>query len=141
MTCWFCGKETAEEGQNIRLKFERFNYADKVAQGTGERPDRLSKVMVVGRCKDCLAAHRTYNRISLLAILPGAVLAYSIFLLFRKVNPNLVFLAMAVSLIGFGAVLVTRVRYLKKRGVKALVELEMKNDEIQDTLASGWYRI
>ncbi len=141
MTCWFCEKNEADGGQSLKLEFERFNYADKVAQSRGEQPDRLKKTLMIGRCKSCSRLHKIYNRISLLAILPAAVLAYSLFLLFRVGDPNIIFLMMAVSLIGFGAVLIVRVSYLKKHGVKALVELEMKNDDIQSALANGWYRV
>jgi|GEM_PF-1586474 len=138
--CWFCGQETSMHEHAIRLNFEKTNYADRVAQARGESPDRLRKTLIVGRCDSCASAHKKYSRISLFAILPAAVMAYSLFLLFEKANPNLVFIVMAVAMIGFGVVLWFRRQYLKKRGVKALVELEMKNDDIRETLASGWYR-
>lgn len=141
MICWFCEKNEAEDSESLRLEFERFNYADKVAQSRGEQPDRIMKTLTIGRCESCSHLHKQYSRISLFAILPAAVLAYSVFLLFRGGNPNLIFTVMAVSLVGFGAVLIARVRFLRKRDVKALVELEMKNDEIQEALAGGWYRV
>ncbi|MEX1308223.1 MAG: hypothetical protein AB1Z19_06835 [Eubacteriales bacterium] len=140
MTCWFCEKNEADASQSIRLVFERYNYADKIAQSKGEQPDRLRKTLTIGRCNSCSQRHKTYKRISLWAIAPASVLAFSLFLLFRHADPNLVFVVMAIALLGFGAVLVARMKYLKSRGVKAMVELEMKNEDIKQALASGWYR-
>ena len=141
MTCWFCEKNEADSKESIRLKFERYNYADKVAQGRGEKPDRLRETLTVGRCEMCSLNHKKYNRISLFAVLPASVLAFSLFLLFRHADPNLVFLMMAISLVGFGVVLMTRLSFLRKHGTKAMVELEMKNDAIQEMLKNGWYRV
>ncbi len=142
MECWFCGKEKDEKSLtgNIEMNFKKYRYADKIRKGENLKPKGLREKLVIGRCDGCLAAHKTYNRISLFVIIPFIILAIACFLLFEKVNQNIVFILLALSTIGFGIVVYYRMKYLSKRGIKSLVELEIQNEDIQSYLADGWYR-
>ncbi len=140
LKCWFCEKNESENMHDIELDFERYNYTDRRKQEMGEQPDVIKKTLVVPRCNSCSRAHQRYNTMSLYAVIPMAVLASALFLLFARVDQNYVFIIMALSVIGFGLVVWARRRFLKHLGVKAMVELEMQNETIQKMLADGWYR-
>lgn len=140
LKCWFCEKNESEQAHDIRIDFERRNNTDRKTQKLGVPPDMIKKTLVIGRCDACYACHQMYNFISMFAIIPMAILALSLFILFKDLNQIVVFATMAVSVAGFGAVVYARRRFLHKRGVKAMVELEMRNEEIQQMLADGWNR-
>ena len=140
MECWFCEKNISEGTHDISLGFERFNYADKLAQKKGEQPNKINHTLVIPRCNMCYAAHKKYNYISLFSLIPFTIMAVSLFMLFKKIDEIMVFTFMAISILGFGVVVFLRRRFLKKKGVKAMVEMEMKNKDIRAMLANGWYR-
>ena len=140
LECWFCEKRESEKLHDVSLDFERYNYNDRVKQSLGEQPDVIKKTLIVPRCNACFQAHQRYNTLSIFSVIPMAVLAASLFLLFIKVNQNYVFLVMTLSVVGFGIVVWARHRYLSHKGTKAMVELEMQNKTIQKMLADGWYR-
>lgn len=140
MECWFCEKNISDGKHDISLEFERYNYADKIAQQKGEQPDKIKHTLVVPRCERCYMSHKKHNYISLFSLIPFTIMAFSLFMLFRDVNDILVFVIMAISLLGFGVVVALRSVFLKRRGVKALVQMEMQNEDIRAMLANGWYR-
>jgi hypothetical protein len=140
LKCWFCEQNISEGEHDISLGFERFNYADKLAQKSGEQPDKLKHDLIVSRCSSCFESHKKYNYISLYSLIPFTIMAVSLFLLFRDVNEIIVFTLLALSMIGLGIIVAVRWRFLSKKGIKALIEMEMKNEDIRAMLANGWYR-
>jgi len=139
--CWFCEKNETEHSHDIEIDFERYDYNDRQTQRMGKQAEKVKTTLVVPRCNACYEHQQVYNSLSLFVFIPGVVLAASLFMLFSRVNEILVFLTMAMSVVGFGIVVYIRRQYLKEKGVKAMIELEMRNEDIQKMLADGWYRI
>jgi len=142
MECWFCEteKENISGDHNAVMYFKKYRYADKIVRDKKRKAKGKKEMLVIARCDDCYNAHNVYNKISLFSLIPFVVLAIACFLLFEKANQIIVFTLLAVSTIGFGIVVFIRMRYLSKRGIRSLVELEVKNEQIQSYLANGWYR-
>ena len=142
MKCWFCGqeKESNECDNSVQMEFEKFRYAQRLIKDKANTPKGLKETLVIGRCDACYVVHKRFNRISLFVIIPFVVMAIGFFLLFKKVDENIVFACLVAATIGFGLVVYFRMNYLAKQKIRSLVEMEMKNNEIQNYLADGWYR-
>ena len=139
--CWFCDDQDValHSDKNIEINFQKYRYADRLKEAKNEG-QAMNEKLIIGRCDDCFNAHKTYNRLSLYGIIPFVALAVSFYMMFIRADEIMIAVVLFIAAISFGVIAFIRSKYLSKKGIKALIEMEMKNEQIQRYLAEGWFR-